>query len=145
MATINQFFGIFRFLSNFHEDPKVTIWLDGLGYKNVEAAFQAAKTFDQKERLEIFSAVDPGTAKQFGRKVTLRPDWQEVKINVMYELLLQKFQQEPYRELLLATDDAELIEGNSWNDTFWGVCNGVGENNLGKLLMKIRELLKGSN
>lgn len=56
----------------------------------------------------------------------------------MEDLLRQKFSKTPLRRLLLATGEAELIEGNTWGDTYWGVCHGVGQNHLGCLLMKIR-------
>jgi hypothetical protein len=46
------------------------------------------------------------------------------------------------KQLLLATGDKELIEGNTWGDTFWGVCNGIGQNHLGKILMAKRTELK---
>ena len=61
----------------------------------------------------------------------------------MEDICRAKFtQNEELKKKLIDTGDATLIEGNTWNDTFWGVCNGVGENNLGKILMKIREELK---
>ena len=67
----------------------------------------------------------------------------EVKTNIMYDICLAKFtQNQDLKEKLLKTGNAILIEGNWWNDTYWGVCNGIGENNLGKILMKIREELK---
>ena len=69
----------------------------------------------------------------------MRADWEEVKIEIMEEALRLKFDDPHLKDLLLATGDKELIEGNTWNDQFWGVCNGVGENNLGKLLMKLRK------
>ncbi len=69
---------------------------------------------------------------------TARPDWQEVKLSQMEFVLRQKFSHPELLALLLATGEMELVEDNDWDDTYWGVCNGVGENNLGKLLMKIR-------
>lgn len=74
--------------------------------------------------------------------MSLRPDWEYIRVDVMTELVRKKFSQEPLRSQLIATGDAELIEGNWWNDTFWGVCNGVGENNLGKILMKVRDEIR---
>lgn len=58
----------------------------------------------------------------------------------MEELLVIKFSgKDPFlTRALMATGNAELVEGNTWNDTFWGICNGTGENHLGKLLMKVR-------
>jgi len=73
---------------------------------------------------------------------TARPDWTEVKLNEMEFVLQQKFSHPELLAMLLATGDMELIEYNDWDDTYWGVCNGVGENNLGKLLMRIREEAK---
>jgi ribA/ribD-fused uncharacterized protein len=74
----------------------------------------------------------------------MRPDWEQVKILIMTSLVRDKFtRHQDLKEQLLATGDAELIEGNWWGDTFWGVCKGKGENHLGKVLMKVREELKG--
>jgi ribA/ribD-fused uncharacterized protein len=72
----------------------------------------------------------------------MRDDWNDIKIDVMRDLLQEKFSDDDLRELLLATGDAELIEGNTWNDYFWGVCLGEGQNWLGKLLMEVRKELK---
>jgi ribA/ribD-fused uncharacterized protein len=140
------FFGTYRFLSNFHEHPEVTIWISDchngkIACSSIEHAFQASKTVDIVERIKVAAAPDPAASKREGRKVTLRSDWEQVKIDVMLELLTQKFSHPFYRELLIATGDAFLEETNSWQDRFWGVCNGVGENHLGKLLMQIREVL----
>ncbi len=145
----NQILGFFdenRWASNFHEHPEVTIYIAGyagapIACKTVEAAFAASKTFDIEQRIQIALAETPGKAKKMGRKVTLRPDWESVKLEVMLELLSQKFSHPYYKDLLKATGDAYLEETNSWHDIFWGVCNGVGENHLGKLLMQIREVL----
>lgn len=61
----------------------------------------------------------------------------------MYEICLAKFTQHEFlKEALLATGDSELIEGNTWRDYFWGVCNGKGQNKLGKILMRIRAELR---
>lgn len=82
-------------------------------------------------------------AKKLGKLVTIRPDWDEIKVEVMYEIVKAKFHYNPdLREMLLATEDAELIEGNWWGDTFWGVCKGQGLNNLGKILMRVRDEYK---
>lgn len=57
----------------------------------------------------------------------------------MRTLVREKFRNPLLRAMLLATEDVELVEGNSWNDTFWGVCKGVGLNWLGQILMKVRD------
>ena len=136
---IDCFDGEYRFLSNFYE---ATVFYDNILCRTSESAFQMMKTLDAEERLKIGKA-HPSEAKRRGRKVQLREDWEQIKYQVMFEIVLAKFSQHPdLKEKLLATGDAELIEGNWWNDTYWGVCNGVGENNLGKILMKIRKILK---
>lgn len=72
----------------------------------------------------------------------LRPDWEEAKVGIMEELVRLKFTAHAdLRARLLATGDAELIEGNNWNDRFWGVCRGQGQNQLGLILMKVRSEL----
>lgn len=145
MIKIKQFDGEFRFLSNFY--PSV-VTLDGVWYPTVEHAFQAAKTLDFHRRWEISKLATPGMAKRAGRQVVLRPDWEQlvgdfqVKQLVMKELTFQKYARNPrLRHQLLATGNAELIEGNTWGDTYWGVCRGEGRNELGKILMHVRGAL----
>ena len=79
--------------------------------------------------------------KKMGRSVSLRPDWEDIKDDVMLEGLYRKFTNDELAEWLLDTGDEELVEGNWWGDRYWGVCNGIGQNKLGKLLMKVREEL----
>lgn len=139
MNKIESFQGEHRFLSNFWH---VYVRYDGELYPTVEHAYQAAKTLNPEFRMAIATATT-GEAKRMGRQVPMRADWDSIKIDVMRDLLRQKFTEEPeLRDLLLATGDAELIEGNTWGDYFWGVCNGEGQNNLGKLLMEIRDGLR---
>jgi hypothetical protein len=138
---IESFVGYNRFLSNFFP---AEIELDGAVYSTLEAAFQARKTIDPDEREKIRKARTPGDAKHLGRKVTLVPDWETIKIGVMRDLVRQKFTRHPgLRAELMDTGDTVLIEGNTWNDTFWGVCRGKGQNWLGKILMEIRAELRG--
>ena len=134
-APITSFDGDYRFLSNFAASEVV---LDGLKYPTVEHAYQAAKTMSLASRLVIRAAGTAGMAKSLGRRVAIRDGWDNVKIDVMRDLLRQKFERKVYQDALFATGEAELIEGNTWGDTFWGVCRGLGENHLGKLLMDIR-------
>lgn len=137
MNVINDFHGDHPYLSNFH--PARIEW-EGLTYPNAEAAFQAAKVLTAEERLP-FTTAPAGKAKRMGRRVKLRPDWEQVKTSVMEEVVRAKFTQNPdLAALLLSTGDAELIEGNTWGDTCWGVDlrTGRGENRLGRILMKVR-------
>jgi ribA/ribD-fused uncharacterized protein len=139
MTTIDRFTGDYDFLSNFFPSP---IEVDGIVYPTVENAFQAAKTYDPEEKQAVAAAPTPGSAKRLGRKVQLRPDWEEVKVGIMEDLVRLKFTTHAdLRDTLLDTGDAELIEGNTWKDTFWGVCRGQGRNELGQILMKVRAKL----
>lgn len=136
---IDNFNKEFEFLSNFYPSE---IKIEGITFPTVEHAFQALKSLDITERVLIAAEPTPGRAKRAGRRVKLRPDWEEVKVNYMYECVKRKFEIPELKRKLLATGDAYLIEGNTWNDTFWGVCNGEGANMLGLTLMKVRSELK---
>ena len=143
MNIIKKFVGKYDFLSNFYE---ATVTWQGLTYANSEAAFQAGKVITTEER-QAFTVLDPAKAKRLGRKVALRPDWEEIKTGVMEEVVRAKFTQHPdLAERLLATGDAQLVEGTLWNDTCWGIDlhTGVGENRLGIILMKVRDELKAA-
>ena len=136
---IDYFSGDYRFLSNFWPSE---VNFNGVTYTTVEHGYQAAKTLSDSERLWIKASPTPGVAKRRGKEVTLREDWEQVKLYVMETLLRLKFSDPELCFKLLLTGNAELIEGNTWGDTYWGVCRGRGSNNLGKLLMKIREVLR---
>jgi ribA/ribD-fused uncharacterized protein len=137
---IDRFQGQYRWLSNFWR-VNVTLPHDSLLYTSVEHAYQAAKTNDHSKRRLIWSGT-ASRAKRIGRNVTMRPDWNAVKLDVMRDLIAQKF--EPGTDLaeaLIATGDLQLVEGNDWGDTYWGVYRGVGNNHLGVLLMARRKEL----
>ena len=143
MRVINKFRGKYYFLSNFSPIP---VTIEEISYPTSEHAFQAFKSEDIEDRKRIAKIKTPRSAKSAGRKLKLRKNWEEIKIGIMENIVKQKFLQNPeFLEKLLDTKDAELIEGNTWKDTFWGVYNGKGENHLGKVLMKVREELKDSD
>lgn len=139
MSKISDFRGEYRWLSNFH---LVEVHLAGLPYPSTEHAYQAAKTLDATQRCAVRCAKTPGQAKRLGQTLKLRDDWEQVKIAVMLDLQRQKYKQPDLRTKLLATGDAELIEGNTWGDRFWGVCKGEGLNWLGRLLMQVRDEIR---
>lgn len=142
MEKISEFRGKYYFLSNFYFSP---LAYEGIKYLNVEAAFQAQKCESKLEKLQ-FAKLNPTDAKHRGRQVKLRSDWEEVKFKIMEDLVREKFRQNTNLAIfLLETKDKILEEGNTWGDKIWGVCNGEGENHLGKILMKIREELKNGN
>lgn len=132
---IDSFRGKYHFLSNFYSCPIV---VEGVPYLNAEATFQAFKLSNVSER-HIFSNLTPSEAKRTGRRVLLRPDWESVKENLMYEVIKAKFSsRDALKIALLETGSARLVEGNDWGDHYWGVVNGVGKNRLGELLMRLR-------
>lgn len=138
---IDSFRGPYSFLSNFYESD---IIYDGIRYNSAEVAFQAQKTLSLSERKAI-SQLTPLKAKKAGKRVALREDWEDVKLDIMYRICRAKFtQNEDMRQLLISTYSEELIEENDWGDTFWGTVDGHGENHLGKILMRIRDELQKS-
>ena len=137
-TAISSFSNEFSFLSNFYEIP---LEYKGYTFTSTEAAFMAEKS-GNPEDFARFTEYHPGKAKREGLKVILRPDWEDVKIPIMKAIVKAKFEQHPeLKTKLLATENLELIEGNSHDDTFWGICNGIGQNNLGLILMEIRKEL----
>jgi ribA/ribD-fused uncharacterized protein len=140
-SKIGQFQGQYRFLSNFY--PAV-VEFEGITYPSVEHAYQSGKTLDMNERRRIAAIKEPAEAKRAGRALNpQRPDWEQVKFEVMETCIRYKFTHDPLlRDKLLATGDATLEEGNTWGDRIWGTVDGVGENRLGKILMKVRGELR---
>ena len=139
MDYINEFRNDNYFLSNFYECP---VTYDGLTYRNNESAFQAQKCINSKDR-EQFTTLNSSEAKKLGRRVVLRKDWENIKVQVMKEIVTAKFEQnEDLQQKLLDTGDAYLEEGNTWGDRVWATVNGAGANNLGKILMEVRENIR---
>ena len=143
MNVIDSFTGDNIIYSNFYP---VIVYLEGIAFSTVEHAFQASKSTEHffRKLISALPADKAGLAKKRGRTIKLRPNWDEIKINIMLELLCQKFNQEPFKTKLLSTEDAEIIEGNTWDDNFWGdctcyECRGIeGQNWLGILIMDVR-------
>jgi ribA/ribD-fused uncharacterized protein len=139
MKHVLRFADQYAFLSNFYP---CEILVDAIIFPTVEHAFQASKTMDREVRIQISELSSPEEAKRFGRTVELRPDWEDVKLVIMKELLLIKFKQHHFMNQLFGTGKKNLVEGNNWNDRYWGVCKGEGLNHLGMLLMQIRTELR---
>lgn len=137
---IESFTGPHRFLSNFYHSP---IQINEYRFNTVEHAYQAAKSIDYL-KWDAFTSntrfpMSAGQAKKAGQKLELRPDWDEIKLDIMHTLVDTKFaQNEDLRKLLIDTYPVELIEGNYWGDRYWGMCRGIGHNYLGKILMAVR-------
>lgn len=133
---INHFTGKNSYLSNYY---MIYVNYEGNTYCNAEAAYQAAKLSDQAEKRAFFS-MNPREARRQGRRLTPREGWEEIRDQVMYDVCLAKFHGNPnLMAKLMATGDEELINTDESGDTYWGVCQGKGENKLGKILMKIRK------
>ena len=139
---ITEFRGQYAFLSNFYE-CEILLDINGerLRFRNAEAAFQA---FKDPSRAHLFQNMEGPTAKNYGRHgVKLPADWNQRRLYVMGLVVYEKFRQNPdLRAKLLATNAAGLVEGNTWHDTFWGKCDGKGQNHLGKILMETRKRLQ---
>ena len=141
---ISEFKGDNYYLSNLY---KCSIELDGYVYPSSENAFQAQKTDDLLLR-QVFTSMSPNVARREGKNLTLRKDinWDENKLKIMYAVVKLKFVQNPeLAQKLIATDDELLVEGNTWGDRFWGVCDDEGDNYLGKILMLVRKELRENN
>lgn len=156
---INGFFGEHRFLSNFWPSPIGDLRVHGTFSRptddpilhliyireapTVEHAFQACKACEWRDYGDILSADTPAEAKKLGKKCRRWGNWDDIRVSVMSQLVEAKFtQNEDLAIMLIDTDDQELVEANTWGDTFWGVCKGRGENHLGRILMEVREPLQ---
>ena len=153
LIPIDSFSGEYRFLSNFYP---CSITILGVTFSSSEHAFQAMKATSLRAALLVNGthletddrmpdgiriAHDPitaGQAKKAGRLIEKRKDWDNVRIDVMEFCLRMKFKDTTLLAKLLDTGKRQLIEGNNWGDTTWGVCDGKGDNYLGRLLMYIR-------
>lgn len=120
--------------------------IDGKEWTTVEHYFQAQKSNSPiiQEQIRVYRT--PKEAKMIGRKITLRPDWESIKIDVMRKALNVKYQIPKFRELLISTGSRDIYEDAPW-DQFWGTGSlrktEPGKNMLGKLLMEIRGEISG--
>ena len=150
---IDKFEGRWRFLSNFYP---CEIEHQGITYPTVEHYYVSMKVKNDQQidgkyitmidcRELIAKMPQASKVKQFGKIVKVRRDWDDVKLDIMLWGVREKFKHTDLKDLLLSTGDEELVEGNTWNDTYWGICRGEGQNNLGKILMKVRMELRQQN
>jgi ribA/ribD-fused uncharacterized protein len=129
-----RFRGKYAFLSNFFE---CEIEYDGYKFPTSEHAYQYAKAKHKEDKLEILKAPTPGKAKRLGANVETIEGWNDKKVSIMSEILQIKFSKPEMLEKMLKVDEP-IVEDNDWNDTFWGRCDGIGKNILGKLLENIK-------
>jgi len=143
MSDVLGFIGIYKFLKNFYPSELRQI-INGfeIVFPTVEHYYQAMKATNFEDLVAIAGAKSPGEAKKLGRKCPIREDWEQVKDSIMYTAVKVKFTKYPeLKKALLATGDCYIEETNWWGDKYWGVCNGVGQNKLGKILMRVRSEL----
>lgn len=149
------------FLSNFYACP---VWITIMGeqvFPTAEHAFQASKCRNAGDVRAVLRAGTPAEAKAAGRAIACRPDWEQVKRQVMLRVVLAKFTDPELRERLAVTVPHLLVEGNTWGDTYWGavpykpgvptagmtvwsgddIVSWAGENWLGRILMMVRDVL----
>ena len=140
------FDGEYRWLSNFYPLENPIIYED-ISFPTTEHIYQAMKCV-HTEDMKYISQLSPGQAKRVGRIVAKVDDWDACKYDVMYYILVIKYNQPKFKKLLLATGDRYIEETNNWHDNFYGncICEKCtmieGQNNLGKIIMKIRDTLK---
>ena len=150
---IESFSGRYNFLSNFYP---AKIEHQGITYPTVEHYYLSMNVKNDQQidgkyitmidcRELIAKMPQASKVKQFGKIVKVRRDWDDVKLDIMLWGVREKFKHTDLKDLLLSTGDQELVEGNTWNDTYWGICRGDGQNNLGKILMKVRMELRQQN
>lgn len=135
--TIDRFDGPHFFLSNFFP---CRVFHEAVAYPSSEHAFQAAKAVNPDDKIRIKNCRTCREAKELGQTIQLRADWEKVKLDIMYSIVTKKFRDNPkLMGKLLATGNSILEEGNRHGDTFWGKVRDVGQNHLGRILMRVRD------
>jgi len=125
----------YEFLSNFYA---ATVAFEGSLYPSVEHAYQAAKSLDVDTRKIIKRAMTSGEAKRLGRAIVVRPDWIDVRLDIMRNLIREKFEN-PFLRFRLKDTYGYKIINESRYDKFWGIVGGEGENWLGRIIEEVRE------
>lgn len=139
---VNEAYGCF---SNFSPHP---IHLQGMNWQTVEHYYQAQKfvvTADAVLISVIYTAQTPADAAALGRDRTrqVRPDWEQVKTQVMREAVLKKFLAHTDIQAILISTGDQLIVENSQTDYYWGCgSDRTGHNHLGKVLMSVRQQIR---
>lgn len=138
---INGFKGEYKFLSNFY---KKDILYNGILYKSSEHAYQALKSTNKEDHDLVSNQQSPRMSKKIGSKIKVRSDWEDIKYNIMMDILRVKFKDPILSKMLLNTNNKFLKETNNWHDNTWGdcvcdKCKENGKNWLGEILMKIRK------
>lgn len=158
------------FLSNFQPVPVemdgITYPTVEHAYQRAKFDIDALATLSQERREEVLALlsergfprtveqlptifsdpeIKPGTIKRVADLLRtydlVGENWDDKRVDSMIDLLMQKYQHPDLARQLQATGEKVLIEGNTWDDTFWGVTDNKGRNMLGRIVMNIREKL----
>lgn len=131
--------GEYGFMSNFSKHP---ITMDGKKYETTEHYYQAMKATNDENHESVRLAKGPKKSKDLARTILLRPDWEDVKYEIMKDALRAKAQQYGFIIPALVTSGTEELAEDSPYDYIWGTGkDGTGQNLLGKAWMEIREEL----
>lgn len=137
---IAGFQGEYRWLSNFW--PAI-IRVEDITFPTVEHAYVAAKSLEPFAQPDLawYLRLRSAAVKKIGRGLTCKPDWDDIKLDVMLDLTRKKYGEAnpDLGKRLLGTGDEYIEETNHWGDTFWGVCDGVGHNWLGLIIQDVRK------
>jgi len=139
---IKEFQKEYRWLSNF---TLVDISFNSITYPSVEHAYCSFKSNDLEWKKTCADKnITSAQIKKLAKSIKVVDNWDDIKLSIMEKCIDQKYNQEPFKTLLLETKNEMIQEGNYWNDTYWGFClkTNKGKNNLGKLLMEKRKQLR---
>ena len=137
-----------KFLSNFYGAP---LLFRGKWYPDSEHAYQSAKCISKKEAENIRCAASAGICKRLGAECDKIANWDEIKNDIMMEVLCCKFSNPEMAQMLLGTGDDYIVEGNVWHDNHYGLCikqdckkcrSTMGMNYLGDMHMQLRKALR---
>ena len=151
LETDDEFSGLSNMADGF------PLLVNGTRIPTSEHLYQCLKFPNNPEtQREVLSHENPMTLKMVTRtklnKTLIRPDWKDIELDVMYFCLKVKmvWNWVKFGDLLRSTRSREIFDVSSRKDLYWGVMitddGYVGENHLGKLLMKLRdELMEDDN
>ena len=132
------FLGDRYFLSNGYECPLI---YEGIEYPSAEAAYNAQKSEDIEIRKQ-FCTMNWNQARDYGQEVKLREGWDDMRDEIMLNVIRAKFKNNRLRERLLMTRTEHLEEANDFGDTYWGTVDGKGLNKLGEILIMQGDVIK---
>ena len=140
LSRIDSFTGYFDFMHNNFQTP---VYYEGILYPSVTHAYHAARSTDERTRRAILNSETFQILGNIAIRIEDPPDWQEKKVKIMEQLLRDKFRRsKELQEKLRTTEHRELVmtyQEKKKNNLYWGVVKGKGQNQLGRILMRIRD------